>query len=233
MGGGHQKRCLEAWSGESGWSGSLQQEFGWLACVQDLLWGVDVCAPGYKNEVLRALHSGWFHAFHMGVECTTWSRACHPAYRNADNLLGFDFKHDLKRQSTLESANLQLEIAIEWFCACLMLGILCRIENPATSMLWLHPKVVSLLAKDHVCIFTVYFCGYGAKVQGCRKIMTNCPALGALENQCCGRTPHSIRLSGSAVVNGAQQAATKMANKYPKRLSTKWAQLVNNNCGVM
>ncbi len=221
--------ALELWAGSCSWSGAIAATArDWACYVIDILWGCDICQPEFKDECLRFIPR--CAAVHLGVECTSWSIAAHPAYRaRGADIWGFNFD-DPAKNLFVRCANTMVLIAIDIFLLCLCLGISVSWENPATSMMWDVPAVRALINRDDTYFIDVYYCGYGRNFEGHRRILTNDPSLLKLQNKCRhGHGGHAQRLSGTTTINGVTQSTTKLANKYPARLVSKWAKLLNNS----
>ena len=63
---------------------------GWQVESHDLLFGgkYDVCKRVYVVAAKRRIYLGLIGCILLATECTTWSSACHPAYRSPSYLPG-------------------------------------------------------------------------------------------------------------------------------------------------
>ena len=140
-------KCVEFMCGSGAWSEAMANE-GWSATKFDIAISPDhdILQPGFVEKWCGRLERGEFKAAHLGTCCTTFSRAAHPPYRTAEEILGL--KHDSSEKAaktalgnSLASASAQL------FAAAVRGGAVVTIENPWSSLLWLHPHVKPLLKK--------------------------------------------------------------------------------------
>ena len=106
---------------------------------------------------------------------------------------------------------------------------MCTLENPASSMLWLVPRVCKLISKGQR--FTCDFCAFGTQWRKTTTFLAmNFGALQRLESFRCQGTSGSCSFSGRKHMNlsgrapGSSMWLSSVAEPYPRRLCNVYAQ---------
>ena len=105
--------------------------------------------------------SGKIGKFHLGVPCRTWSRARVPPLRDLGHLLsGVPGLRARDRQVVEEGNELTRRsvVLLNLACAC---GVPCSIENPASSLIWRHPKMQQWISDWNISICETHLCQWG------------------------------------------------------------------------
>ena len=212
------RRALELFAGSASWGKAMSAQ-GWDVHAFDIVYNSnhDILLPGECDRICNEVRQRKYHAVHLGTECTTWSQAAKPAYRDSAHLLGFPSLPDHKKQKVID-ANKMAEISAKILEASHAAGIYCSLENPWASMLWLHPHMKRLQGFKR---FRVDYCRWGARWRKSTGIFTNRPYVEELARVCTGKHKHIV-LMGSLC---------KKANKYPAKLVKAWAELVDKHEG--
>ena len=85
-------------------------------------------------------------------------------------------------------------LAVQVALFCVKEGIYFVIENPESSLMWVFPPMLELLAKQEVVRISLDYCQYGEEWKKPTTLATNCNALQVLERRCqdtggrCSRT---------------------------------------------
>ena len=111
-------------------------------------------------------------------------------------------------------------------------GVLFTLENPASSLIWHHPRMVELLRVCHVvtfdqCMFGLYppHMPRGPKlIKKPTTLVTNADFLSPLAVRCSHQHSHFACL-GSVLVNGRRVKVSEHAGRYPRKLCDAWARL--------
>ena len=115
---------------------------------------------------------------------------------------------------------------------CVTLCVPCMFENPLTSMMWLHPLLISLCRKDCAEAHVFDQCQFGAPWKKATKVVSwQCGHEFFLTKKCsghkgiCSRShkPHIV-LSGCSKQHGVLW--TSLAQKYPPLLSKHIARKI-------
>jgi hypothetical protein len=113
---------------------------------------------------------------------------------------------------------------------CVKCSVPVMLENPATSMLWLAPRLQKLCTLDSHVSFITDFCQHGAKWRKRTRISCwhtpSCPQLckvcSGKKGWCSARNRQHIVLSGVDPVS--KQLWTHIAQPYPKLFAAKVAE---------
>ena len=169
-----------------------------------------------------------FWGIHLGVPCTTFSRARRgrpPPLRNNSHLYGLA-NLSLFEQTKVRQANVMMQFSFHVFQLCKRLGIPCTIENPTTSMLWLVPEAVQAISEPQAAFEKCEFCMFGKPWRKSTKFLGI--NIGLAELSCyrcihkpaglCRRTmrPHVV-LTGKDP-SAPHQFRTHTAQAYPRKL---------------
>ena len=176
-----------------------------------------------------------FKAVHLTTECTSFSRANtgKGAVRNNEHICGFPWNCDRKREKA-ELGNRLLAISMQLVMFCLARSIAFTLENPATSMMWMHPLVRALFLEavgsspnKRVHLVRTCYCRWGRPFRTRTYILTNVAALTALDRECTHKT-HRMTLAGWGP---SGEANTKKGNAYPMSLCRVWASILDSQFG--
>ena len=112
------------------------------------------------------------------------------------------------------------------------------LENPASSYVWLMPKMMKLCEKEQTSMVGLHQCAYGLKlpdkdgVEGpCKKptqLAGNMPGLKQLCKWCTCNTSH-IHAVGGVRTKAGWKRRSELAGHYPKALCQKYASIVSAN----
>lgn len=202
----------------------------------------DFLRSAVQNSILAAARRGDILWAHLGITCTTWSRLrlLSVGTRRFDLPLG-DGSRPEERQG-----NREVSFAVKLILTLIQAKCFFTLENPATSLMWRHPRLARLIrdfSKNGKQVtqfpaFTVDFdqCMYGL---GCKhghvqehwqkrtRIFTNIPTLAKLEHNCDRSHEHTVVL-GSLKVSGKSVNRSKLAGAYPPLLCKRWAALATD-----
>lgn len=112
------------------------------------------------------------------------------------------------------------------------------LENPASSYVWMMPKMVKLCSKEQTSMVGLHQCAYGLKlpdkngVEGpCKKptqLAGNMPGLSQLCMWCSCDTTH-VHAVGGVRTKAGWKKRSELAGHYPKALCKKYASIVSAN----
>ena len=170
----------------------------------------------------------------IATPCQTLSRArrgCPPPLRTNEFPWGLEGLSAVDCEK-VRVGNVLTRFTLKLIRLCLQMRIPCVVENPLTSMFWVLPEVLRLLACPHVKLERIDVCQFGTRWRKATRFMLcNIPddARKLLEPfKCSGRgvcsrtgRPH-LELSGKAP-NG--KFWTLIAQPYPRRLCKKLAEV--------
>ena len=221
--------AVEIFAGSKTWSAAMMAQ-GWQVESHDILFGdqYDVCQREYVVTMKRRIYLGLIGCILLATECTTWSTACHPAYRSPSHILGFP-SLDGDRLKTALLANSMMRHSAELFAYALQCNCQVWLENPASSYLWKTKEMLALRRHSKTVEFTTHYCKWGRPFRKRTRLLTNAlngPA--ALQNGCTHKT-HSVKLSGTVFDKRTKKfvVATKKGNPYPPSLCKEWALVVD------
>ena len=165
---------------------------------------------------------------HFGTCCTTFARAAHPCYRSNAFPLGTPTALSKpKNAARIRESNALTDFTVQFFEEVAKNGGIATLENPATSLIWRHPSILPLVKKYSMDTFCM--CSYGCRYRKRTRVLSSWPGLQRLQSRCRHKR-HHIVLSGTIKFRGRWITATKLGNRYPKRLCSKWAQLLAAKC---
>lgn len=100
------------------------------------------------------------------------------------------------------------------------------LENPVSSFIWVMPPILELAQMPQVQTITLDMCRFGSPHKKPTSIMADF-SLQALAKTCnMADQPHQHEpLVGTIVINGKKIFRTKLAQVYPDKLCTEWADL--------
>ena len=198
----------------------------------------DLTRACVHRTILGWIRGGCVAAVFLGTQCSSWSRArrgppgtgwC--AIRSNACILGLPGLLDRDR-AKIEIGNLQVKYTCHIIRTCVTLSVPCMLENPLTSMMWLHPLLISLCRKDCAEAHVFDQCQFGAPWKKATKIVSwHCGHELFLTKKCsghkgiCSRShkPHIV-LSGCSKQHGVLW--TSLAQKYPPVLSKHIARKI-------
>ena len=186
----------------------------------------DLTKPEYVQAVMADASAKRFVIGHVGIECTTFSTAANPPYRDREFPEGLALiLLDPIKGPRVQQANVMADntaILLIHYADCNILG---SAENPGNSILWdywkKHGWMAILIAKGYV-VYKVHYCYYKTKYQKATKIIANYPII---ERPCCGSKAHEVVSKGKVLKGGEWQSRTKLANPYPKGLVRDWVKV--------
>ena len=160
---------LELFAGSGRLSARLRKQ-GYAAMPLDVLYGDhhDVLRRAAENIIIGWLRSKVVQGVWLGTPCSSWSRArrgppgsgwC--TIRDSSNLMGLPNLTD-RDKARISLGNRTLAFSCRIISACIALGTPVAMENPATSMLWLVPRLQKLAAHAVAVRYCFDFCQYGA-----------------------------------------------------------------------
>lgn len=203
----------------------------------------DILTPPHCNLVYTRACRGMLGGVRLGLTCACWSRArrgtCKggfPAPLSSDScVLGLPGLTP-SNQGRVELGNVFAD------CACLLIRLSIHfqcclvVENPRSSMLWLHPKIAALskYARRDM-IFS--HCGYGAPLRKDTRLLAFNIVLTALDGRCCPRVVNGARVCSSTGVPHVQLCGasslgwkTSIASAYPWKFCRAFAQQYELQC---
>ena len=142
-------------------------------------------------------------------------------------------------QAFVEQGTMMMNIAVEVCLYAFQHGVHFSLENPESSLMWMHPAMVNLIEVTGAFFITLHYCQFGEPWKKPTCLLTTCEHLRGLARTCtgcqqrCSATgkPH-IALRG-AVPRGhpiygewAGYPWTKVACAYPRALCRDYAKLL-------
>ncbi len=136
-------RSLELCAGSAHWSTGMNN-IGLDTEKHDIVHssGHDLRSVSYVHAIQAGAVAGQWCICHIGVCCTTFSRAANPPYRSStsgrfEDIFLLPGMLQKKVQKALD-ANTMADHACSIALTMAGRGALCSIENPTTSMLWIY-----------------------------------------------------------------------------------------------
>jgi len=226
---------LELFAGE-GHTAKYASLRGRLAVCIDIRHGEqhDLSKRPLQQAIRGWIAAGWVQAVHMGVICSSWSRArCAPGgpppLRSAEHLMGLPvglLRHESETwKINLGNNTMKFCVSVAWTCLIHMIPF--TIENPSTSMIWITKSMQALTRRRAVRVIDTDFCQWGMPWQKRTRFLGAFCDLSGLAKRCakhnglCSRSkaPHQ-KLQG---VNADGIFRTKIAEPYPRRLAKQLA----------
>jgi hypothetical protein len=189
----------------------------------------DVLLTSVKGRIVDAILAGLFY-LHLGVPCSSWSRLnvnLNKGTRTLDNPMG---DGSLPREVL---GNKLAAVAVYLISLAQKNCTFWSLENPASSLLWHHPKVKRLMKCKTVQLIRFDQCCYnlpfpdaspGELIQKDTCILTNAP-LQALACRCNKQHTH-IHAIGGVKIHGKWLKRSAVAGHYPSDLCNRWAELM-------
>eukprot|EP00438_Fugacium_kawagutii_P018856 Skav230896 [mRNA] locus=scaffold2765:199618:204679:- [translate_table: standard] len=226
----HAPVFLEIFSGSGRLGRSIARATGWFVLLWDIMLGADYDLTMRSNQhmLLGWVRSGLVVGAHLGVPCNSFSRARDqpggpPPLRSDLQPLGLD---DLRPGDALKVriGNCLLRFSVRFMQLCLTMYVMCTLENPAKSRLWICPPMVHFLRRKAVQNVVTEFCAYGTAWRKSTRFIgvhIDLSPVGAM--RCIGSKrglclftgcPH-LPLCGQ---NAAGHWLTKVAEPYPLKL---------------
>ena len=227
------KVCLELFAG----SGRLARKLssvGFLVEAWDILFSpsCDLTKVSILNSILDRIRQNKIAYVHIGLPCSTWSRARRwdgkgpgPLRDDSNFLMGMPYATlSPADQQKLKIGNRLFFHAMRIIRLCNKVGVPWTLENPMTSRVWLTRQIKQLASKS--AFWRADFCQYG---QPWRKATFFLASLGFQLNfrQCtgkhgiCSRTGQAhTPLQGT---DSSGQFMTKIAEPYPFQLAKQLA----------
>ena len=191
--------------------------------------------PRIQQDILKGISCRRFCAVHLGMPCTTWSRARRydgrgpePLRDDTDNLWGFANASPWDSKKIREG-NAFLLFCIKVIHACNLAAIPWTLENPESSRVWLTKEIAALLQSGARRVETS-FCMYDTPWRKATTFLAgNFPSL-KLEVckssfKSCTRT--SLRHVSLRGKNSQGQWLTRVAQPYPHGLCVAYASCLS------
>jgi hypothetical protein len=187
-------RALELFSGCARMSRALAR-----AGVDTEAWDIaddaalDLTRPDIRRRIYHRLRSGRVVFVWLGTPCTSFSAArkhdgLGPApLRDDDHPAGLP---NLSRsdQEKVNLGNRLLDVSINIMQTCVDLKIPCILENPASSRLWLMPKLRAFISRNGAGVDEVHYCQYGTEWKKPTKLLSwGLHSLKSILKLCSGR----------------------------------------------
>ena len=219
---------LEIFSGK-GVLSQAARKAGWIAIEIDIAHGFDVLIPKFKKILLGFIRSKLVTAVHLGVPCSSWSRARDrpngpPRLRSDLEVWGLPAlaPHDQKK---VDTGNALARLCFRLAAVAMQHGVAGSIENPATSRLWIIPPARRLQTHSRVQSVSVDFCLFGTPWRkrtiilgwdlGLQELACRCSSLKGICDR--SKVPHQT-LQGK---DPSGKFWTSIAEPYPPRFADK------------
>ena len=190
----------------------------------------DLGRPRLANKIPEVLQ----HITHLGIDlpCQTWSRARRAPPGSSmpsalrgdtpDTIMGLP-NLSAADQNKVRQANIQVSYALKYIRHCLRLGIPGYLENPLTSRLWKHKKILRLVQVGLCRFIDFHMCQFGTLWNKPTRLLVWCvdpdiefPKCSKLNGVCDLTGKPHLMLSGLS--NG--KFLTAAAQVYPSKLGT-------------
>ena len=196
----------------------------------------DLRKPKVRSRVLGWITGGLVCAVWLGTPCTSW---CRPQQfwrgafplRNAQYPLGAPWN---KPQDVVKVrlGNITAAFSSSVIRRCAALGIVCVMENPASSMIWDAPFFKSIFRSKIAEQICTDFCQWGVpwrkrtKFCFCHVDLSSVAARCSSKRGICDRTGRKHEVLQGKVASGVNK--TLIAEPYPVRLCTSLAKCFSN-----
>ena len=146
------KVCLGLFSGSARLSKKLSKA-GFVVEAWDILFSpkCNLCAVSTLNGIIDRIKRGKVAYVHLGLPCSTWSRARRwdgrgpgPLRDDSEFLMGMPFS--TAHQFKLKIGNRLFLHSMRILRCCLKFSVPWTLENPMTSRVWLAPQIKALSA---------------------------------------------------------------------------------------
>ena len=220
---GHTRAFLEVFSGCGRLSKELSKvgfetrEFDYCNNEQD-----NILDDGVFMDLLLDVLEGKYSAAHFGTPCRSWSRARLPRLRDSQHLYEGVPGLGAKERAIINEGNELLRrslVLIRVACVC---GLKVSLENPLSSMLWLHAEVRAWIAEFNIAPIHTDYCQWGMPWMKPTRLAANYVEIQRLARTCQGGHVHVV-LRGKGP-DGAWR--TTQAASYPPRLCEAWAEAI-------
>ena len=233
---------LELFSGSERMSKKLR-DLGWGVLSIDILNGEhhNILRPDIFRLLLSWISSGAIAAIWIATPCSSWSAALHGppgsswcALRSKHHIYGLPGL-DARCRERCRIGNCLMRRTAAVLSRARSLVVPCFVENPVTSMLWQAPPIAKIIETGETLSTTYDACGYGARWRKRTRIISvHAPPRPQLCKLCAGRKgvcsftglPHIV-LSG--VDPSSKRLWTKIAEPYPVRMCSAFAQHISNS----
>ena len=221
------KPALELFSGCAALSRALVSQ-GFPVEAWDLEYnkGCDLLSPHLVDNLINRIQHKSFSFVHLGLPCTTWSRARRddrfgPGPLRDDHAHIWGLPHLSKAdQHKVNVGNRLLLVAVRILEACIASNTPWSLENPLSSRLWLTPQLRDFIPKGAIMQPTTY-CMFGTPWRKATAFMTwHCPDF---QLPCCGGPFYKCSFSGQQHIplrgkTAHGQWRTSQAQPYPPAL---------------
>ena len=200
----------------------------------------DITKPHILKRIKGWIKGGCVNFVWIGTPCSSWSRARRgPPNSSWCTIRSKQFLQGLPNlrpadQSKIDSGNKTAAISSEIISLCILLGVPCCIENPATSLLFESRYLKPKLADACCTTCKLDFCGYKARWR--KRTLLAAWHFPEIQEACrlCHSSNHICSFSGKPhiILTGADPSSgrlwTAVAEPYPKPLCTKLAGLIHD-----
>ena len=176
----------------------------------------------------------WF--VHLGPPCSSFSRARLPRVRTLQHINGLP-NLSVEAQKFVDDGTHMMLVAVEICHWCHQCGVHFSLENPDSSLMFLHPAMLKLKAEVKAFDVQLDYCAFGEAWRKPTRLLTTCEELHVLGRRCTPRAgrcstsgrPH-ISLRGTVPVGHetfsawAGQLWTKVATAYPMGFCEQFAK---------
>ena len=182
--------------------------------------------PDVQDEIRELVRSGSVLGVGAAPVCASLSRAITPAWRSTSFPAGIPglLPH---QQLKVDQGNSFAAFVAEIAQLCLDLRLPFWIESPWASFIWSLPSVLKLRERAHVGFWLFDFCRFSTPWRKRTRVLTNTWLRGQ-KTLCAGCERH-VLLRGWCKMR--KQLFTKLAEPYPKSLSTTLAMALAGASG--
>ena len=176
------------------------------------------------------LERGTIRCIHFGTECTTFSTAANPPYRNAMYPEGIPGQ-TMERQAKYEYGTRLLEVTIKLWNAALSgqrrsgRKVFMTLENPAESWMWKMPQLKGILGscEEGTTNIVLCYCCFGRRFRKRTRLISTFD-VSSMAFKCPHKNGHSVVLKGQRPT--LKKNWTKIASRCPQALATRWTSLI-------
>ncbi len=192
------KCMLEVFAGSASLSKAVRDLPEWSSATFDMAndESQNILNDAVFLDLIQSVVDGRYGALHLGVPCTTWTRARRPALRTESFLFGVpNFPARSRRQ--LEEGSEIARRSLVLLNLASSQGLWVSLESPLTSLLWLHPGYRLWQSDWSISCATVHYCAWGSLFKKPTRLAASYPEIVQLNSQCPGDHVHVV-LRGKA-----------------------------------